>query len=64
MNKRIRQLQDDLISLLNGSNLPVEVKRIVLANTLGLVEKEADRAILSEIQATIESEGEDAESTR
>lgn len=64
MNKEIRQLQDDLISLLNSSNLPVEVKRIVLANTLSLVEKEADRAILSEIQATIESEGEDAESTR
>lgn len=64
MNKEIRQLQDDLISLLNSSNLPVEVKRIVLANTLTLVEKEADRAILSEIQATIESEGEDAESTR
>lgn len=64
MNRKIRKLEDDIISLLNGSDLPVEVKRIVLANTLSLVEKEADRAILSEIQATIESEGEDAESTR
>lgn len=64
MNRKIRKLEDDIISLLNSSNLPVEVKRIVLANTLSLVEKEADRAILSEIQATIESEGEDAESTR
>lgn len=63
MNRKIRQLEDDIISLLNGSNLPVEVKRIVLTNTLTLVEKEADKAILSEIQATIESEGEDAEST-
>ena len=64
MNRKILKLEDDIISLLNSSNLPVEVKRIVLANTLSLVEKEADRAILSEIQATIESEGEDAESTR
>ncbi len=60
MNKEIRQLQDDLISLLNGSNVPIECKRLILANTLTLVEKEADKAIVGEL---IVKENGDAEST-
>jgi len=60
MNKEIRQLQDDLISLLNGSPIPIEVKRLILVNTLALAEKEADKAIMSEL--TVKESG-DAEST-
>lgn len=64
MNKAIRQLQDDLISLLNGSNLPIEVKRLILVDILALAEKEADKAILNELKPiTEEGEVENAEST-
>lgn len=70
MNRKIRQLEDDLISTLRGSDCPVEVKRIILSNLLGMIEKEADTAILIEIRDTqtiyeegLLKEGTDAEST-
>ena len=62
MNRQIRQLEDDIISVLNGYDLPIEVKRLVLANVCHLAEKEADKAIMSEV--VIEhGELENAEST-
>ena len=65
MNLEIRKLEDNLISVLNGSNIPIEAKRYVVLNVLHLVEKEADKAILAEKYETIKEEGElkDAEST-
>lgn len=68
MNKQIRQLEDDLISVLNGSTIPIEAKRFVVLDVLHLIEKEADKTILAEIRSNMETivengELEDAEST-
>ena len=62
MNRQIRQLEDDIISVLNGYDLPIEVKRLVLVNVCNLAEKEADKAISSEIIVE-HGELENAEST-
>ena len=68
MNKQIRQLEDDLINVLNGSTIPIEAKRFVVLDVLHLIEKEADKTILAEIRSNMETivengELEDAEST-
>lgn len=65
MNKEIRQLEDNLISVLNDSIVPVEAKRFVVLDIVHLLEKEADKAIMAEIQQTIVEKGEveNAEST-
>lgn len=68
MNKQIRQLEDDLINVLNGSAIPIEAKRFVVLDVLHLIEKEADKTILAEIRSNMETivengELEDAEST-
>lgn len=64
MNKEIRQLEDNLITVLNSSEIPIEAKRYVLLNVLNLVEKEANKAIYAEMNQPITEEGElkDAES--
>ena len=65
MNRAIRQLSDDLLKVLNGYDLPVEVKRIVVDNLHSKLEKQADIAILSEIQTIVETgDLDNAESTR
>lgn len=51
-NKDIRQLQDDIIAILNNSDVLIEAKRCVLVNVLHLVEREADRIILTELRDT------------
>lgn len=70
MNSKIRQLEDDLINVLNSSDIPIEVKRLVVGNIYHLTEKEADKAILKEKyeesmqNSSIEEKGEyNAEST-
>lgn len=50
MNKKIRQLEDDLIKALNGSDIPIEAKRIVVLNVYNIVQRESDKAILLEIR--------------
>lgn len=64
MNREIRQLEDNLITVLNSSGIPIEAKRYVLLNVLNLVEKEANKAIYAEMNQSITEEGElkDAES--
>lgn len=65
MNKEIRELNNDLVTTLNGSNIPIEVKRLVVLNIYNQLEKEADNAILNESRAiTEEGEVENAESPR
>ena len=71
MNSKIRQLEDDLVNILNASDLPIEVKRLVVGNVYHATEKTADNAILKEkyeetMQNTpIEEKGErNAKSTR
>ena len=48
MNSKIRQLEDDLVSILNASDLPIEVKRLVVESVYRATEKAADNAILRE----------------
>lgn len=48
MNSKIRQLEDDLVSILNASDLPIEVKRLIVGNVYHATEKAADNAILRE----------------
>ena len=64
MNKEIRQLETNLITVLNDSEIPIEAKRYVLLHVLSLVEKEANKAIYAEMNEPITEKGEleDAES--
>lgn len=57
INKKIRELEDGIISLINESDVPIEVKRLVLADVIGLVTKQADNVIMSEINEAINEEG-------
>ena len=50
MNKKIRELEDKIIATLNESDVPIEAKRLIIANVLNLVMKEADKVIAYEIQ--------------
>ena len=70
-NREIRQLEENLVSVLNDSPVMIEAKRYVVLSVLRLVEKEADKEIIREnyeetMQNTpIEEKGErNAESTR
>lgn len=54
MNLKTRQLEEELIAVLNGSDLPMEVKRFVVKSVYHLVEKEADKAILDELKPITE----------
>lgn len=70
-NLEIRQLEENLVSVLNDSPVMIEAKRYVVLSVLRLVEKEADKEIIREnyeetMQNTpIEEKGErNAESTR
>ena len=64
MNRKLRQLEDDLLLVLNSSDVPIEAKRYVVLAVLNTTEKEADKAILTELQTIVENgELEDAEST-
>ena len=48
MNKNIRELEDNIISMLNASDVPIECKRLIMADVYNLVSKEADKAIIYE----------------
>ena len=65
MNKEIRQLETNLITVLNDSEIPIEAKKYVLLHVLNLVEKQANKAIYAEMNEPITEKGEleDAEST-
>ena len=59
INKTIRVLEDTMIKLLNVTDLPIEVKRLVVADVYHEVVKQAD----SEFILTIEEDKNNAEST-
>lgn len=54
MNLKTRQLYNNLIQTLNGSDLPIEVKRLIVGNIYHQIENEADRAILDEMKPITE----------
>jgi hypothetical protein len=49
-NYKIRKLEDDIINLLNSSDVAIDAKRIILTNALNLVTKKSDIIIAREIQ--------------
>jgi len=51
MNTKIRLLEDQIVALLNGSDVPIEAKRLILADIQNLVTKKADQVIRQEIKA-------------
>lgn len=57
MNRDIRQLEQDLIDMLNQSSVCVEAKRIIVENIMYKLSQEADKIILAEMK-----ESENAES--
>lgn len=59
MNKDIRQLEDNLINVLNASDISVEVKRLIVETIMYKLSHEADKIIIAEIQ-----EENNAESTQ
>lgn len=50
MNYKMRDLEDCVISLLNGSDVPIEAKRLIIQNVLNLITKQADKVILEEMK--------------
>ncbi len=49
-NYKIRKLEDDIINLLNSSDVAIDAKRLILTNALNLVTKKSDIIIAREIQ--------------
>ena len=47
-NLGIRNFRDTLIALCNGSDLPIEVKRLVFSEINSLLKAEADKEIINE----------------
>lgn len=56
-NTNIRQLEDNIIEILNQSDVPLEAKRLVVADVLHIVTKEADKEILNELKTKGENNG-------
>ena len=50
MNYKMRDLEDRVISLLNGSDVPIEAKRLIIQNVLNLITKQADKVIMEEMK--------------
>lgn len=51
MNTKIRLLEDQIVAALNGSDVPIEAKRLILSDLLNIVTKKADEIIAQEIKA-------------
>ena len=60
-NLKIRKLKKDLADVLNSSMLPIEVKRIIMADLLNDVTNLADNEVQKEINE-LESEEKESES--
>ena len=48
MNEEIRNLEDNIIILLNESNAPIEAKRLIIKDIYHMVEQKAEEIILEE----------------
>ena len=57
MNKEIRVLENKLISILNTSDLPLEVKRIILGKLEAQMTNLSDREIFSKEEVQEHAEG-------
>ena len=54
MNAKIRQFEDSILNLINESDLPMEVKRLVITDIYNLVLKQADKEVLAELNVQME----------
>lgn len=54
MNLKIRLLEDSILNLINESNLPIEIKRLVVSDIFNLVVKQADKEVKEEYSAQTE----------
>ena len=50
MNKALRQLQENMVDLINSAKLPTEAKRLVVCEVLHKLEVQANMEIAYEIQ--------------
>lgn len=48
MDYMIREFENNLIAMINGCQLPMEVKRLVLTNVLSQVREEANKLIIEQ----------------
>ena len=58
MNLKIRTLEDDIIKLINNSDVSTEIKRLILSDVLNLVIKQADKEVIAEVANNAESASE------
>lgn len=57
MDCQIRSFEDEIISSINASNLPIEVKRLVLAEILHKVEVESNKIIRQAKESEVKNDG-------
>ncbi len=62
MNLMIRQFREHIIAEINASQLPIEVKRLTLAEIMKQIEEVADNVIKQELAMQAEAEKKEGES--
>lgn len=50
MNYKIRQLEDNLVEMINASDVPIECKRLIVQDILKKITAQADSVIVEEIK--------------
>ena len=56
MNTKIRELEDNIVAVINTSDAPIEAKRLIVANIYNSLEREADKVIRFEVQTVKKEE--------
>jgi hypothetical protein len=55
LNLKIRNLEDTIIDAINASDLPIEVKRLIVSDVLNLILRQADKEVINEVSQNAES---------
>lgn len=55
LNLKIRNLEDTIIDAVNASDLPIEVKRLIVSDVLNLILRQADKEVINEVSQNAES---------
>lgn len=55
LNLKIRNLEDTIIDAINVSDLPIEVKRLIVSDVLNLILRQADKEVINEVSQNAES---------
>lgn len=63
INTSIRKLEDEIIEIINQSAVPMEAKRLVVADVLHIVTKEADKEIQRELKEAANDKRNDADNS-